>query len=103
MSQLLTFYLADYNILINLYEFGVLGFIILIFPILKGVYVFLKNINNVKKNYIIFLQVGLIMYVMVISFVQNVYWVQTILIVPILISLILFVEEHYNLRKNSML
>ena len=43
------------------------------------------------------------MYVMVISFVQNVYWVQTILIVPILISLILFVEEHYNLRKNSML
>lgn len=96
MSQILTFYLADYNMLINLYEFGVLGFVILVFPILKGINVFLKNIKNINKSYIIFLQIGLTMYVIAISFVQNIYWVQSILMVPILVSLILFVEKHYN-------
>lgn len=91
------YWISDFGIYINLFEFGIIGFTILIFPIIKGIFVSVKNIR--KNTFISNLFVGLSLFLLV--SIENIYIINLTTIVPIYMGLMLLVENHSFALKNK--
>lgn len=94
-----TLYLSDYNIIINLYQFGVIGFLILIIPYIKGLIVSFISLFKLKNlNFIEYIQIGLTVYLWLNSISSNIYWFQMINMLPIYIAITVYVENRVQTR-----
>ncbi len=99
------YWISDFGIYINLFEFGILGFLILIYPLIKGIVVSLKSfkIGAFYSN----LFIGLTLFLLI--SLENIYLLNLSTIVPIYFGLMLLVEnrklisrnKHENISNNS--
>lgn len=93
-----TYWISDFGIYINLFEFGILGFIILILPILKGIIVSVKHIK--VSTFADNLFIGLTLF-FIIS-MSNIYILNLTTIVPIYMGLMLLIEnKNFISRKQN--
>lgn len=88
ITSILTYYLADYNTWINFYEFGFIGMLIFMIPILEGIKLFIRDSFNIMKSKICFLQIGMVVFIIINALIQNIYWSQNICMLPIFIGII---------------
>lgn len=84
-----TYWISDFGIYINLFEFGFIGFVILVYPILKGIILSLKFLkkNKIYSN----LLIGLTIFILV--SLENIYLLNLATLAPIYFGLMLFVEN----------
>ena len=85
-----TIYLSDYGLILNLFQFGIIGFVVMIIPYIKSFYLIFKRTASTNINIKIFL--GLSVYMLINSFTTNPYWFENITILPIYFALILYSE-----------
>lgn len=88
VNKWLTYYLSDYNFIVNLYEFGFAGFLIMLIPCIYGVrisYLVLKN--NKKIDELTYIQLFLTVYIFINFFIQNIYLAQNITLLPLYIAI----------------
>lgn len=93
-----TYWLSDYGILANLFQFGIVGFIIYLIPYIVGIFYSIRNIFNLKALYVI----GLTFYILITSITFNPMWNQYIALMPIYIVLLINLDrkEVKNDPKN---
>lgn len=90
------YYLSDLGIISYLFEFGIVGFILFLFPMLEGILVGIKNTKD-DDSLLLFL---LSFYTLISSFMsQNVYDYIRILIIPFLLGISLYVKYEQNSLK----
>ncbi|MCE6034535.1 hypothetical protein [Levilactobacillus brevis] len=83
------YFLSDLGIISYIFEFGIIGFILAVLPMLEGIRVGIKSIKT-NDGLLLF---SLSIYTMLSSFMsQNVYDYIRILIVPFILGIILFVK-----------
>lgn len=94
------YYLSDLGILRNLYQYGVIGFIICIIPFIDGIITAIVGVLK-KKQYGVLL-LGLVMYTLMTSIAsQNVYDYSRIMVLPFLLAFIGIVFRENKLRRMS--
>lgn len=94
-----TYYLADYGTYINIFEYGLLGGLILVIPLIYGISEAISNIKlKVQENKIILLQIGLTFYIVLGSPLYNYYWMDNITLLVLYFGLTLF---SINSKKNE--
>lgn len=91
------YYLSDYGIIVTLLEFGIVGFLITLLPILLGVYYSFKF--NSRNKYINYVQ-GLTIYIIILSVTMNLYWYEFIGILPIYLALIMECIYYNNIEMK---
>ncbi|URW70818.1 hypothetical protein MU859_07605 [Lactobacillus kefiranofaciens subsp. kefirgranum] len=85
-----TFYIIDYGIFMNIIEFGIIGFIIMLVPFWKGVQVAFKIIkNNTLNDKNTLYELLLTFYIVISMILYNFYWIDFVTILPIYFALIL--------------
>ncbi len=91
------YYLSDLGILRNLYQYGIVGFIICIIPFIDGVITAVSGVvKNTKDSGFL---LGLVMYTIMTSIAsQNVYDYSRIMILPFLLGFIGLVSRENKLR-----
>ena len=89
IDRWLTYYLSDYNFIINLYEFGYVGFFILLIPFLYGIKISFLILH--KKLYInnnvLLIQIFLTVFLIIDMFFQNIYLAQNITLLPLYVGI----------------
>lgn len=97
MIGLNTYWLSDFGIYINLFEFGIVGFIILILPILKGIIV---SVKHIKINaFVVNLFIGLTLFLLI--SLENIYLLNLTTIVPIYMGLMLLIENNNFISRKQ--
>lgn len=83
------YWISDFGIYINLFEFGILGFLILIYPILRGIFISIKVLK--LRAFYSNLFIGLTLFLLV--SMENIYLLNLATIAPIYLGLMLLVEN----------
>lgn len=96
-------YLSDYNNIINLYQFGIIGFFILFIPYIKGAIISFKSLISIKNpSFIVYIQIGLTVYLWINSISSNIYWFQMITMLPLYIAITMYVERRIQVDKEMV-
>ncbi|WP_076459419.1 hypothetical protein [Limosilactobacillus caccae] len=91
------YFLSDLGIISYIFEFGIIGFILTILPMMQGLIVGIKSIKN-EDGLLLF---SLSIYTLLTSFMsQNVYDYIRILIIPFILGIILFVKYQKDTKKE---
>ncbi len=94
------YYLSDLGILRNLYQYGIVGFIICIIPFIDGVITAIHGVLKNSRDSVFLL--GLVIYTIVTSIAsQNVYDYSRIMILPFLLSWIGLVSREVKLQGEK--
>lgn len=85
INRWLTYYLSDYNFIVNLYEFGYIGFFILLIPFFYGIKVSFLIVHKklCTNDSILFIQIFLTIFLIIDMFFQNIYLAQNITLLPL--------------------
>lgn len=85
INRWLTYYLSDYNFIVNLYEFGYIGFFILLIPFFYGIKVSFLIVHKklCTNDSILFIQIFLTVFLIIDMFFQNIYLAQNITLLPL--------------------
>lgn len=85
INRWLTYYLSDYNFIVNLYEFGYIGFFILLIPFFYGIKVSFLIVHKklCANDSILFIQIFLTIFLIIDMFFQNIYLAQNITLLPL--------------------
>lgn len=85
INRWLIYYLSDYNFIVNLYEFGYIGFFILLIPFFYGIKVSFLIVHKklCTNDSILFIQIFLTIFLIIDMFFQNIYLAQNITLLPL--------------------
>lgn len=85
-------YLSDYGLIVNLYEFGIIGFSILMIPFYFGFKVVIKKYQIIISNAEVACAAFFI-YTVIFSVAANLYLIQYITLLPLLVASINYLEK----------